>query len=89
MLHEHWELSGSVALRPEPFGALAYDFDSRRLTFLKSPGLVRVVRALGDGGDVEAALVAADVPQEQWPRYLEALTRLAEHRMLRPAEVAA
>ena len=89
MLHERWELSGSVALRPEPFGALAYDFDSRRLTFLKSPGLVRVVRALGDGGDVEAALVAADVPQDQWPRYLQALAALAESHMLRLTEVAA
>ena len=30
-LDRPWALSGQVALRPEPFGALAYDFDTRRL----------------------------------------------------------
>ena len=44
-------LSGSVALRPEPFGALAYDFHTRRLSFLKSPQLVDVVRRLADAAD--------------------------------------
>ena len=46
MLDEAWSLSSSVALRPEPFGALAYHFGTRRLTFLKQPGLVEVVRGL-------------------------------------------
>ena len=34
-------------MRPEPFGALAYHFGNRRLTFLKRAELVAVVRALG------------------------------------------
>ena len=38
-------LSPRVGLRPEPFGALAYHFDNRRLVFLKSPELVALVRA--------------------------------------------
>ena len=40
MLDEPWALSPSVALRPEPFGALAYHFGNRKLTFLKRPELV-------------------------------------------------
>ena len=43
ILDEAWRLSPSVALRPEPFGALAYHFGNRKLTFLKRPELVRVV----------------------------------------------
>jgi putative mycofactocin binding protein MftB len=46
MLTQAWSLSPSVALRPEPFGALAYHFGNRRLTFLKRPELVAVVRDL-------------------------------------------
>ncbi|MER6939042.1 mycofactocin biosynthesis chaperone MftB, partial [Nocardioides sp. NPDC000441] len=46
MLEEPWTLSPSVALRPEPFGALAYHFGNRKLTFLKRPELVEVVRLL-------------------------------------------
>ena len=53
----------SVALRPEPFGALAYHFGNRKLTFLKRPELVAVVRALAEQPDVRAALVAAGVPE--------------------------
>ena len=42
LLGEPWMLSPSVALRPEPFGALAYHFGNRKLTFLKRPELVAV-----------------------------------------------
>ena len=45
MLDEPWALSPSVPLRPEPFGALAYHFGNRKLTFLKRPELVSVVGA--------------------------------------------
>ena len=56
-----WELDPMVALRPEPFGALAYHYGNRRLTFLRSPDLVTVVRSLGDHDSVDAALAASDV----------------------------
>ena len=82
MLHERWALSGSVALRPEPFGALAYDFTSRRLSFLKSPRLVRVVESLRESQDVAAALTGAGVREEQWPQYESALRQLADRGML-------
>ena len=44
---QRYRLSPEVALRPEPFGALAYHFGNRRLCFLKVPELVDVVRGLG------------------------------------------
>jgi putative mycofactocin binding protein MftB len=43
-----WQRARSVALRPEPFGALVYHFGNRKLSFLKSKTLVAVVEALGD-----------------------------------------
>ncbi|WP_082749072.1 mycofactocin biosynthesis chaperone MftB [Nocardioides jensenii] len=72
-----WQLSGSVELRPEPFGALAYDFDTRRLSFLKSPALVAVVRALSGCSSVAEALDSTEVPDAQRPAYLAALHDLA------------
>ncbi|KNX37897.1 mycofactocin biosynthesis chaperone MftB [Luteipulveratus halotolerans] len=89
MLHETWALNGSVALRPEPFGALAYDFTTRRLTFLKSTELVDVVRRLADSGDVAHALSAAGVQEREWDRYVEALRSLAATGMLTRTGAAA
>jgi len=85
-LDQAWRLSPSVALRPEPFGALAYHFGNRKLTFLKRPELVAVVRLLGDSVDVRTALVEASVPWVSWPAYLAALEGLAATDMIRPAE---
>ena len=88
-LGEAWALSPSVALRPEPFGALAYHFGNRKLTFLKRPQLVAVVRGLAEQPDVRAALVAARVPEEQHTAYVDALRGLAAADMIRPRAVAA
>jgi putative mycofactocin binding protein MftB len=66
-----------VALRPEPFGALAYHFGTRRLCFLKSPRLVAVVRSLAGHPDVHQALDAAGVPDGQRAAHLAALASLA------------
>lgn len=84
MLDEAWTLSPAVALRPEPFGALAYHFGNRKLTFLKRPELVAVVRALGEHPDVRSALEAAGVPESQHTVYAEALAGLARTDMIRP-----
>ena len=78
-----WELSPSVSLRPEPFGALAYDFVTRRLSFLKSPMLVDVVRRLADAADVEDALLGAGVPAAERDRYVAALGTLAASGIIR------
>ena len=88
ILDQAWTLSSSVALRPEPFGALAYHFGNRKLTFLKRPELVAVVRALAEQPDVRSALVAAGVPATQHPAYAAALRGLAATDMIRPREAA-
>jgi putative mycofactocin binding protein MftB len=71
-----YRCSPSVALRPEPFGALVYDFVTRKLSFLKTPELVKVVSGLADHPDVHSAVEAAEVPEEQRPAYLRALAGL-------------
>ena len=86
MLEETWALSGSVALRPEPFGALAYHFGNRKLTFLKKQELVDVVNALGDCETVAKALISASIPEAQWPAYVKALRGLAASDMIHPNE---
>ena len=81
MLTEAWRLDGSVALRPEPFGALADHFGTRRLSFLKTPELVDVVRNLASG-TVRDALVVSGVPESHWPAYARALEGLAAGGMI-------
>ena len=72
-----YRCSPSVAVRPEPFGALVYHFGTRRLSFLKTPQLVDVVSGLEHHPDVHAAVDSAGVAQAQRPAYLRALAGLA------------
>lgn len=81
-LDRGWTLSPSVALRPEPFGALAYHFGNRRLTFLKHPLLVEVVTRLGEHPTARDALVAVGVPETDHPTYARALDGLTAADML-------
>ena len=75
-------LHPQVALRPEPFGALAYHYDTRRLVFLKHPDVVAVVRALADHRTVADTLVACGIDRRRWPTFERALTSLLESEML-------
>ena len=77
------ELHPQVALRPEPFGALAYHYGNRRLVFLKHRDVVRVVESLGDHPDVAAALDAAGIAPSRRPAFERALASLVESEMLR------
>ncbi|SDY32959.1 putative mycofactocin binding protein MftB [Modestobacter sp. DSM 44400] len=77
-----WQRSRSVALRPEPFGALVYHFGNRKLSFLKSQTLVRVVETLADHPSATATLVACDVPEAQRPAYVKALADLSRSSMI-------
>lgn len=88
MLDEAWALAPSVALRPEPFGALAYHFGNRKLTFLKRPELVNVVRSLAGEPDVRSALESAGVAVTERPAYVAALQGLAAADMIRRRPVA-
>ena len=71
-----WVLSEQVALRPESFGALAYHFGTRRLSFLKSPVLVGLVRSLGEYPSAHQACGAFGIDTEPGPM-LTALETLA------------
>ena len=80
-----WRLDPGVAIRPEPFGALAYHYGSRRLTFLRSPLLADLVRDLEHHDSAESAL-AAHVPETERPAYRRALASLAGSGFVVPAE---
>jgi putative mycofactocin binding protein MftB len=73
----HWRLHERVALRPETFGALAYHYDNRRLTFLRSPDLVTLVESLDAQPSARAAFAAAGLDSRRWPSFEKALTSLA------------
>jgi putative mycofactocin binding protein MftB len=77
-----YRLNPGVALRPEPFGALAYHFGTRRLSFLKAPDLVELVRRLGSYQCVSDALDT--VPDGRRDVYLRALAALAASDMIVP-----
>jgi putative mycofactocin binding protein MftB len=79
---QHWVLSERVALRPEPFGALAYHFGNRRLTFLKTPLLVTVVKSLADHPSARAAVQATGLTEAQQLQYERALAALANAEVL-------
>lgn len=81
-----WRLAPRVAIRPEPFGALAYDFESRRLSFLKSERLRDAVLALAEHCDPDSACRAAGVAEAELPSYRRALRSLAAGGMIIPRE---
>ena len=90
-----YELHPKVALRPERFGALAYSYETRRLSLLKDPLLADVVRGLAGAPTAGAALDA--VPAERRAAVTKALDRLVETGFVvprvdgqpQPAEVSA
>jgi putative mycofactocin binding protein MftB len=77
-----WQRARSVALRPEPFGALVYHFGTRKLSFLKSKMLVTVVESLSEHPTAAATLTACGVAEAQRPAYVQALADLARSSMI-------
>ena len=85
----HHRLSPRVGLRPEPFGALAYHFDTRRLVFLKSVELVDLVNALAAHPSADAAIDAVVGPTlDRRPAYVRALASLCESGVVEPVPAA-
>lgn len=72
-----YRLHERVALRPEPFGALAYHYGNRRLNFLRAPELVTLVESLADHDTPRAAFDAAGIEPRRWPSFEKALASLA------------
>jgi mycofactocin biosynthesis protein MftB len=77
-----YRLHPKVALRPERFGALAYSYDTRRLSLLKDPDLVAVVRALAAASS--AAVALDEVAAAKRPAVQRALARLVETGFVQP-----
>lgn len=73
-----------VAIRPEPFGALAYHYGNRRLNFLRDPDLVTLVEHLSEHPSVDAALAASGIAERRWPSFRAALARLARSDFVAP-----
>jgi putative mycofactocin binding protein MftB len=82
VLDRPWRLDEHVALRPERFGALLYHFGTRRLSFLKSPELLSVVRGLADHPTARAACLAAGLAEDELGAYASALAVLADSQMI-------
>ena len=78
-----WSLDERVAVRPEPFGALLYHFGTRRLTFLKDPMVLAVVRSLAEHPSARSACEAAGVTERALPAYGRALATLASSQLIR------
>ena len=77
------ELNPQVAIRPEPFGALAYNYGNRRLVFLKHPDMVRVAQQLGDHPSLQATLVACDISPTRWNSFATAFESLKSSEVVR------
>ena len=82
--------SSQIGLRPEPFGALAYHFVTRRLVFLKSNDLVDLVRSLAEYPNAAAAIAAVIARSGPSPQanYDKALASLLESGVIEPLTAA-
>ena len=76
------ELHPQVALRPEPFGALAYHYGNRRLVFLKHPDMVCVARVLGRHESLAAALQGCGIAEARWPSFAKAFESLLQSQVV-------
>lgn len=83
-----WRLNERVALRPERFGALAYDFGTRRLSFLKSRKLLELVEGLDKHTTARIACDSAGIADADLPTYGRALAALAESGLIRQRKPA-
>lgn len=77
-----WQLHPQVSVRPERFGALLYHFGTRRLSFVKTPTLLRVLERLATQRSARAACLAAGVDSDCLPDYAKALATLAASSMI-------
>jgi putative mycofactocin binding protein MftB len=77
-----WRLHPQVSVRPEPFGALLYHFGSRRLSFLKDPGLTAAVTGLADHASARSACSAVGLTDRPAAAVTAALAALAATGMI-------
>jgi len=73
-----------VALRPEPFGALAYHYGNRRLTLMRVPELVELVESLDRFPSATAAFDASGIEPRRRSSFEKALAGLERSSFIRP-----
>ena len=81
-------LSSSVAVRPESFGALLYDYDTRRLSFIKDRRLAEILHAIDQHGRTDAAFEACHVTDIEAEPYVHAIEQLLAMGVLSAEEGA-
>lgn len=77
-----YRIASTVTVRTEPFGALAYDFRQRRLTYLAARDLVEVLGALATQPSAAEAMTAVGVPPARRAALEGALGGLLERGVL-------
>lgn len=77
------ELHPQVAIRPEPFGALAYHYGNRKLVFLKHPDVVAVLRDVAAHETLAETLQAHNVAPERWDSFVKAISSLETSEIVR------
>ena len=88
MLDTPLELDPRVALRPEPFGALAYHYGTRRLVFMKHRDVVAVAEQLALHASLSATLRSCGIDESRWPSFEKAFASLNESEMVRERQIA-
>lgn len=82
LLERPLALHPQVALRPEPFGALAYHYGNRRLVFLQHVDMVAVARDLAQHPSLSATLQACGIEQRRWPSFAKAVASLMKSEII-------
>lgn len=82
-LDHAYRLDPAVSLREEPFGALAYNHATRRLSFLRSPALVRVLKQIELEPSARRALERAGGEDGGGPAIEKALATLFAQGVIR------
>lgn len=82
LLGQALALHPQVAVRPEPFGALAYHYGNRRLVFLQHVDMVTVANALAEHPTLATALAASGVDERRWPSFAKAFASLLESEVV-------
>ena len=75
-------LHPQVALRPEPFGALAYHYGNRRLVFLQHTDMVAVAGSLAQHATLADTLEACGIDRRRWPSFTKAVESLMKSEII-------
>ena len=82
------EMHPQVALRPEPFGALAYHYGNRRLVFMKHLDVLNVARNLTEHATLADTLAACGINDMRWASFASAFESLQASEIVRERPVA-